>query len=204
MQAGAETGLEGARAELLRDRETFERQVGSVLEKLTMERLQLAEQSRRLLARRSHLVLVGRRLRQRWHGERTLAKQIQDKREAALNSWEQRLEVESAKLQQERLAFQIAADRLTAQKADAAEERRQLEGEIQALRNQRTALVDFRICVEADCRRAEERRAGLHVELSDLEHRIVELRQSVLEMESHRSRMHSSPRPPSGPAQRVA
>ena len=204
MQADAETRLEVAPAELARDRETFERQVGAVLEKLTTERLQLAEQSRRLLAHRKHLVLVGHRLRRRWHGQRSFAKQIQDSREAALNSWERRLEAESAKIQQERKTLHIVADRLTAQKGDAADQRRHLQGEIAALKNQRTALVDFRICVEADCRRAEERRAMLHAELSELEHRAIELRQSISEMESHRNRLHSAPRPPSGPAQRVA
>jgi hypothetical protein len=30
-------------------------------------------------------VLIGRRLRQRWLGQRTIAKQIQDRREVALN-----------------------------------------------------------------------------------------------------------------------
>ena len=204
MSVDAETRLEAARAELLRDRETFERQVRAVLERLTTERLQLAEQSRRLQAKRTHLVLIGRRLRQRWLGQRTIAKQIQDRREVALNLWELQLEVESAQIQQERKSLQFVLDRLAAQKADAAKERRQLEGEIAGLKNQRTALVDFRICVESDCRRAEERRVKLHAELSELEHRIIELREAISEIESHRNRTHTTAHLQSGSAQKVA
>jgi chromosome segregation ATPase len=179
-----EARLAEARAELLRDRETFERQVNSVYERLMTERQQLADQQRRLQADRSHLVLIGRRLRRRWHGQHLSAERSLKQREAWLNACAHRLERDSAKHQKERAALQSLRDRMAAQKSEAAKERGRLEADLETLKQQRTALVDFRICVEADCRRAEERRRRLYAELQELECRIENLGQQFVELQT--------------------
>ncbi len=178
-----EARLAEARAELLRDRETFERQVYSVFERLANERQQLADQQRRLSADRTHLVLLGRRLRRRWRRQNLSADRILREREAWLNVRSRRLERETAKNQNELAALLALRDQTASQKAEAAKERGQLEADLVILKQQRTALVDFRICVEADCRRAEERRRRLSAEVQELENRIMELRKDAPEMQ---------------------
>ncbi len=178
-----EARLAEARAELLRDRETFERQVRNVFERLTTERQQLADQQRRLQADRSHLVLIGRRLRRRWHGQHMSAERTLKEREAWLNACACRLERDSAKRQKEQAALQMLRDQSASQKAEAAKERGRLEADLVILKQQRTALVDFRICVEADCRRAEERRRRLYAEVQELENRLSELRKNAADLQ---------------------
>jgi chromosome segregation ATPase len=204
METEAEAQLAEARAELIRDRATFERQVSSVFDRLTTERLQLAEQQRRLLADRKHLVLIGRRLRRRWQGQRKSAGRLLKEREAWVDSETKRLELETDKSQKERAELQSLRDRLVTHEAEAAKQHQQHEADIATLLNQRTALVDFRICVEADCRRAEERRTRLQAEVRDLENRIHELRKLCIEIEGQGDRAKVSSQFPDRPSQKVA
>jgi len=183
MQTDAEARLAEARAELIRDRATFERQVSIVLERLTVERQKQAEQVRSLMADRSHFVLIGRRLRRRWIGQKKSAERALKEREALLHSCESRLEKETTKNQKERATLRALRERLVAQKAESAKRKRQFEADIAILKKQRTALVDFRICVEADCRRAEERRTRLHEEICELERRVHSVRQHFTTMQ---------------------
>lgn len=204
MESDAQDRLAEAQAALIQDRQTFERQVNAVYERLTEERLQLGEEHRRLLAGRSHLVLIGKRLRRRWHGQKKTAERESREREKLLLAWTRQLEIESAKNQKEQAALHTLRDQLAARAQQAAEERRRLEAEQSALTKQRTALVDFRIAVEADCRHAQERRSLLQGEVRELEGQVQALRGLHVELEALPRRPYTSPHVSEAPAQKVA
>jgi transcription initiation factor TFIID subunit TAF12 len=201
MRHDTQARLADLQAALVQDRQTFERQVSAVFDRLTADRLHLAEEHRRLLTDRKHLVLVGKRLRKRWLGQKKTAERESREKETLLSCWTRQLEVESAKLKKHRLKLKHLRYQLAAEHARTAAERRQLAVEQQTLNKQRAELVAWRGAIEAECRKFEERRSQLAQQALELEGRVQTL---SLELGAAHLRSSPGPRFPDGSAQKVA
>jgi hypothetical protein len=177
MPKSAEDTLAEVRAELLRDRATFEQRVSSVLEQLTQEKIKLAEEWRRLLAGRQRLVLVGRRLRRRWQ---------QRKRET-----EHSLDQNQAKLVRRIRVVERAEIKSREERAKLASLRAGIRRDAGVLRQERAELIAYRSRFEAErlgWQEAQQRRLD---EERELQRRLLALRREVQELEF---RMDQGPR----------
>jgi hypothetical protein len=150
MQSEAQAKLAEVQAVLLQDRQTFERQVSAVFDRLTADRLQLAEEHRRLLARRNQLVLVGKRLRSRWLERKRVAERELKEQEKLLLAWTRQLEIEAAQVERQKIKLKGQQEHLNEQIAEAAAARQKLaEGRL-LLERQQAELVKLQLVVEHD------------------------------------------------------
>jgi hypothetical protein len=169
MPKSAEDTLAEVRAELLRDRATFEQRVSSVLEQLTQEKTKLAEEWRRLLAGRQRLVLVGRRLRQRWQ---------QRKRET-----EQAIERSEAKLARRVRVVERVEIKTQEEGAKLAGLRAEIQRDAKLLKLERAELIAYRSRFEAERRGWQEDQQRRLNEERELQRRVQTLRREAEELE---------------------
>jgi hypothetical protein len=182
MQSEAQAKLAEVQAVLLQDRQTFERQVSAVFDRLAADRLQLAEEHRRLLARRNHLVLVGKRLRSRWLKQKRVAERELKEQEKLLLAWTRQLEIESAQVDKQKARLKTQLELLSARLATAAAERRTLSDEKHALEWQRAELLSLRMAAEAERQSSDERQSQLEFEMIELQQQIEELQRTRLSL----------------------
>ena len=177
MQQTTDACLAEARAELLRDRATFEERVRSVLEQLTREKLHLAAEWRRLLAGRQRLVVVGRRLRQRWRQQNQETSRALDRSEASLARKLRVVERVEIKTQGERA--KLSALRMA------------IRRDAKLLKLERAELIAYRSRFEAERRGWQEEQQRRLNEERELDRRVMGLRRELEELEA---RTNQNPR----------
>ncbi len=193
MEPDAQGELESAHAELMRDRATFERQTARVLDQLTAEKLELAKLTHRLLADRSRLVLLGRRLRKRWRATHKSFERDLCEREKRLLDTSIKVHAEAIENQKEQAQLQAVRDRLKEQRANAADQAGKLAAQSRALNAERAELIAYRSRLEAERLSWREQVQQREDEMFQLERRIEMLRREVLDLESRKANLETAP-----------